>query len=141
MCWASLSDHQLHTREHTPKSLPLLHLLAVANTGTQQPDFPYPPVVVAAITAANTLLLVASLATFIASCAVLIRAKRGRHEHTVHDYETADDGVKGQVVKVDSKTGPVYADVADLPLPTRLQYQELQMHTMQSHQYTTATTQ
>ena len=89
---------------------------------------------VAAITAANTLLLVASLATFIASCAVLIRANRGRHEHTVHDYETADIGVRG-----DSKAVPcpVYADVDAVPLPTQLQYQALQMHTMQNHQYAT----
>ena len=91
---------------------------------------------VAAITAANTLLLVASLVAVIASCAVLRRAKRSRQKHTVHNYETADDGVKGQMVRADSEAVPVHADVDDLPLPTQLQYQELQMHTMQSHQYT-----
>ena len=120
---------------------------AVCNTSAQCPDSFPPPVVVAVITAASTLLLLTSLATFIGSCAVLLRAKRGRQvqdknhftEHANHIYDVVDNEVIAQMVKADNNAVPVYADVDAVPLPTQSQYQELQMHTAENHQYTTVT--
>ena len=115
-----------------PNTLTILHLLAVPNTSTQCPDFPYTPLVMAAISAANTLLLLISIVTFIASCAVLKRAKRSRQVHRVPDYETA-----GNVVKVEGKAipCPVYGDVDAVSFPIQPNYQGLQMHSLENHLY------
>ena len=104
------------------------------------PDISFTPFVVAAISAANTLLLLVSLAIFIASCAVLRRAKRSRQKHTeARNYTTTDDEVKVARVDDDSESISEYADVADLPLPGQRQYQTLQTGTLNDHQYATAT--
>ena len=117
--------------------LPTLHHLAVPSTSPHCPDSPFQPIVVAAITAANTLLLLASLATFIGSCTVLKRVKQGRQiqdksnlpEDDDHIYEAVDDEAKGQTVKAEGDdTVPVYADVTDLLPSIRRQYQTPQMH-------------
>lgn len=50
-----------------------------------------------------------------------------------------DNEVKAQIVKANNNAAPVYADVDAVTLPTQSQYQELQMHTAENHQYTTAT--
>ena len=91
---------------------------------------------VAAISAANTLLLLVSLVIFSASCAVLSRAKRSRPKHTAaRNYTTADEWT----VNADSDTVPVPTDADDITLPVQLQYQTLQLHTMHDHQYATVT--
>ena len=117
----------------------LLHFPVVPTTVTnlERPDIiPYSPLVVAAISAANTLLLLVSLATFFASCAVLRRAKRNRRKHTAaRNHTTAD----GRIVNADSETVPVSTDADDIALPIQLQYQTLQSHTLHDHQYATVT--
>ena len=135
---------KIHSCEHmyvrlTPYNL---HFLAVPNTGTGTvcPDSSYPPIVVAAITAANTLLLVASLATFIASCFILMKAKRGKADETIHDYEAVDDVIKDRMVKVDTRAVPVCENVDDLSLSTQSQYQDLQIHSTENPQYAAVTT-
>ena len=132
-------NKQISVHLHTLNS-PILYLSAATNTASECSEQSiYTPLVVVAISAANTLLLLISLATFVASCAVLCRAKRSRQKHTVHDYEMADDEVKGQMVQDDSDIVSVQADIVDLHLPTQLQYQTLQTHTLQNHQYATVT--
>ena len=119
-----------------------LHLPAEPNTGTKHSIFSLPltTVVIVAISAANTLVLLVSLAIFIASCAVLRRAKRSRRKHTAaRNYTTTDDEVKVARVDDDSESISEYADVADLPLPGQRQYQTLQTGTLNDHQYATAT--
>ena len=123
---------------------PSLSPYTVHNTATDCPDvIPITPLVVAAISAANTLLLLVSLATFIASCAVLRRAKCciRRNAVTVRDYEMVDDAVKAQIVRSNGKAVPcpVYADANAVPLSTQPQYQALQMQTTENHLYAIVT--
>ena len=150
-------DHLIHTyirtceyvhtyvRTYAPTvclTLSPLHLPAEPNTGTKHSIFELPltPVVIVAISAANTLLLLISLAILIASCAVLKKAKRSRQKCTAaHNYTAADYEVKVARVDDDSETISEYADVADLPIPSQKQYQTLQTGTLNNHQYATAT--
>ena len=132
---------QLNTSIHlTPSLSPYTE----HNTATDCPDvIPITPPVVASISAANTLLLLVSLATFIASCAVLRRAKWGRRKNTVtvNDYDMVDDAVKAQIGRSNGKAVPcpVYADANAVPLSTQPQYQALQMQTTENHLYTIVT--
>ena len=121
----------------------MLYLSAAPNTASEcSEQSAYPPLVVVAISAANTLLLLISLTTFIASCAVLRRAKKSqndRFEDTVHDYEVVDDVVKFRMVQADMEAVSVCDNVGDLSHSTHPQYQDLQTHTTDNHQYATVT--
>ena len=118
------------------------------SSATDCPDIPFTPLVVAAISAANTLLLLVSLATFVASCAVLRRAK-SRQKHTaahnydsksedrVHDYEVVDDAVKVRMANGNTPAVTVCDNVDDLSLST--QYQELDTHISDNPHYAAVT--
>ena len=133
----NFSHLYVHSIHLTP---PIFHLSAAPNSATEGLEQSmYPPLVLAAISAANILLLLISLSAFIASCAVLCRARRGRQQDTIHNYEAANDEVKGHMVTAESDAVSIHADTVDLHLPVQLQYQTLQTHTMQNHQYATVT--
>ena len=133
----------------THSLLSTLYLHAVPSAAAGCPDISFTPFVVASISAANTLLLLVSLVIFIASCAILRRAKRSRRKHiavhtydgksedTVHDYEAVDDVVKVRMANGNTQAVTVCDNVDDLSLST--QCPELDAHTSDNPHYAAVT--